>query len=489
MTDVLSRRSLLKAGMVAAGATAIGVPDFWLKPGTAAVMPSGLHIAYGADPGREMVVSWSTPESVRNPRLMLGDAAGAYGSVAPVESVSTPGLGIVQHHARLSGLTPDARYFYQAVHDGGTSPEYAFTTAPPQTAKGHGPVRFTAFGDQGTKAGKVGPVVSTINAFRPDLHLHVGDLSYASNTGGLRVLETASTLVYKPDVWDAWLAAIQPMAAQVPWMPVLGNHEMEPTGSDLGYESYFARFVPPQNGAPTPVGATTWSLKVGNVAFVALDGNDVSAEIVRNHDYLGGAQEAWLEETLRAFRSDPSVDWIVVGFHHCSYCSSSRHGSDAGTRDRWSPIFDQHNVDLVINGHNHLYERTHPVRGGRIGALAPKGAIVRPQTDGTTYIVSGLSSEDEAPPDLSTKPASFVTRYTGIDGGVRLPETTPWSAVVDELSPIVICAEATPRDKFGRSRMKLLGVDAATGLTVDTVTLERRTVGGPVFAGATPQRS
>lgn len=473
MSDILSRRSLLKGAAVTAVATTAG-PVLWTQPSAAATAPSGLHLAYGADPGREMVVSWSTPASVRNPRLLLGDASGQYGSVVSVDSVSSPGLGTVQHHARLTGLSPDTRYFYQAAHDGGASAEFAFTTVAPPASEQARSVRFTAFGDQGTKDGKVAPVLPVISRFDPDLHLHVGDLSYASNTGGLRASESASDLQYHPEIWDTWLGGIEPVAARIPWMPVLGNHEMEPTRSELGYESYFARFVPPGNGVPDPVGPTTWSLRIGNVAFVALDGNDASAEIVRNHDYLGGRQEPWLDATLAAYRSDPQVDWIVVGFHHCAFCSSSRHGSDAGVRDRWTPIFDRHRVDVVINGHNHMYERTHPVRGGQVGAFAPKGGVVHPETDGTTYLVSGLATEDEPLPDYSTSPASFVTTYTGADLGARLPETTPWSAVVDELSPVVICAEATPRDRSGLSRLRITGVDAATGQTVDAVTLERQ---------------
>src|SRR2546430_16290480 len=61
-----------------------------------------------------------------------------------------------------------------------------------------------------------------------------------------------------------------------------------------------------------------------------------------------------------ALRGDPAVDWIVVGFHHCAYCTNTLHGSDAGVR-RWGPLFDRYGVDLLINGHKHCYERTPPV--------------------------------------------------------------------------------------------------------------------------------
>lgn len=466
MDNVLSRRSVLR-GAVALGGAAAASPLLWQQPGYAATPPHGLHLTYGADPGSEMVVSWSTPESVSRPRLLLGDATGSLSEVVAAESRPSPGLKTVQHHARLSGLDPNTSYSYQALHDGAASERFGFSTA--RTGR---PVRFTAFGDQGTSGGKVGPVLDAIERFQPDLHLHVGDLSYASGAGGLRVSEQIDSL-YHPSVWETWLTDIERVAARVPWMPVLGNHEMEPTASDLGYESYFARFTPPATGVAHEAGATTWSMRVGNVGFVALDGNDASAEIPRNHDYLGGDQERWLDATLAELRADDDIDWIVAGFHHCAYCSSVRHGSDAGVRDRWTPLFDRYAVDVVINGHNHMYERTHPVRAGQVTTEAPKNAVIYPAEHGTTYLVSGLAEEDESLPDRSTGPVSGVTYYTGTDFGLRVPEATPWSAVVDELAPVVICVEAGPPNWAGTTRMEIRSVDAATDTVVDALTLVR----------------
>jgi hypothetical protein len=80
--------------------------------------------------------------------------------------------------------------------------------------------------------------------------------------------------------------------------------------------------------------------------------------------YSGGVQTAWLERTLAAGRRDDSVDWIIVQMHQCA-CSSSAtgNGSDLGIRQQWLPLFDRYEVDLVLNGHDHDYERSFPVRG------------------------------------------------------------------------------------------------------------------------------
>ena len=59
-------------------------------------------------------------------------------------------------------------------------------------------------------------------------------------------------------------------------------------------------------------------------------------------------------------------------FHHCAY-STSTHASDGGVRDAWLPLFTKHQVDLVINGHNHVYERTDAVKGGKVGLYGGAG--------------------------------------------------------------------------------------------------------------------
>jgi 3',5'-cyclic AMP phosphodiesterase CpdA len=190
-------------------------------------------------------------------------------------------------------------------------------------------------------------------------------------------------------------------------MSTVGNHEMERNAGELGYDGYLARFRPP-GSASMPV---TYAFRYGNVGFVALDANDVSAEITRNNGYLGEEQDAWLDATLAELRRDPRIEFVVVGFHHCMYCSNAFHGSDGGPRQRWGATFDRHAVDLVINGHNHCYERTHPLRGGEV------------VDGGTVYVTAGGGGQAEYP--TGTYPVSYV--HAG--GGLRVPEPALWSAV------------------------------------------------------------
>jgi Calcineurin-like phosphoesterase len=329
-----------------------------------------------------------------------------------------------------------------------------FRTAPSRPR----PFRFAAFGDMGVNEAAA-QHVALIRQHRPDLAFVVGDLCYADASG--RGEGDGDTQDFR--VWDGWLRQIQPSAGQVPWMTTVGNHEMEAGNGELGYAGYLDRFALPGNGAPgAPV---TYSFVHGNVGFVALDGNDASYEIDHNNGYLGRAQDAWLSARLRQLRADPDVDFVVVGFHNCMYCTNLVHGSDGGNRSRWEPIFDRFRVDLVVNGHNHCYERTHPVRGGLAVQEAPRGSVVD-SSRGTTYLTAGGAGAS------IYRAGGQATSYVIDEGGVRLPESTEWSAVVDNQHSIAF-VDVRPRDRHGVARMRLTAL-ATSGRVVDTVTLRRR---------------
>ena len=129
----------------------------------------------------------------------------------------------------------------------------------------------------------------------------------------------------------------------------------------------------------------------GNVAFIQLDGNDLSAEISENNGYTGGQQTNWLLAQLATYRAGTTVDFVVVYFHNCMYCTNGTHGSDGGVRNVWQPIFDNWNVDLVINGHVHAYERSQPLfNNAPVKQVAGGGSYTNFYTDqGRPYSAVG----------------------------------------------------------------------------------------------------
>jgi hypothetical protein len=216
---------------------------------------------------------------------------------------------------------------------------------------------------------------------------------------------------FDPYVWTSYLSTIEPSSAFTPWMFNTGNHDVELFTSsldadlatvdaygELGYGGHAQRLDMPTNGpGECP---SVYSVSYGNVGIVSADANELSWEIQGLLDYSKGAQASWLRQRLAAFRADPDIDFIVVFFHHCAFSTCNGHSSDGGVRKVLAPLFSEFEVDLAVQGHNHIYERSNPIRydtatntgssSVQATSLSPReAAVVHPQTDGTTYVTVG----------------------------------------------------------------------------------------------------
>ncbi|MDL5203967.1 metallophosphoesterase family protein [Streptomyces sp. ALI-76-A] len=428
-TRLSRRRALVTAGAVAGGAltgcSGDGAPGTATRAGAtaaspsasrvhgSAVVPFGRHLAFGADPRTRMRISWQVPLAVRRPFVRIGTRPDELGRRidAEVRDLHTPGVSGVRPaldqfyvHAALDGLLPGTTYYYGVGHDGfdPASPDHRSTIGSFRTAPAT-PERFvfTAFGDQGVSRAAAANDDLLLRR-EPAFHLHAGDICYANGTG-----RGGRTDGYDPGYWDLFLKQNEPVAASVPWMVTTGNHDMEAWYSPDGYGGQLARWSLPDNGSDPRTAPGVYAFTYGNVAFVALDANDVSYEIPANLGHTGGRQTAWLDRKLAGLRADASVDFIVVFFHHCAYSTSS-HASDGGVREQWLPLFAKHQVDLVINGHNHVYERTDAIRDGEVGRPVPIGASTDPTRDGIVYVTAGGGGRD-----LYGFPAGVPESYEG----------------------------------------------------------------------------
>lgn len=119
--------------------------------------------------------------------------------------------------------------------------------------------------------------------------------------------------------------------------PVPGNHEYldSPTPA-AGYFSYFGSRAHGPNG--------WYSYDIGDWHLIALNSANGSAPST--------AQLNWLEADLAA---DSKVCQLAY-WHHPRWSSGTTHGSDADMAGFWSKLIAAH-ADLVLNGHEHQYER------------------------------------------------------------------------------------------------------------------------------------
>jgi hypothetical protein len=411
----LSRRQVLAAGGTGLlAATATPARAATARRGARAAAgdgtPEQVHLTWGDDPATSVVVSWASPGPAARPQVRIGQRVIAAETRPYTDGIS--GETVWTYHARVGGLRPGARYAYAVTADNDDDAADPFSATFRTAPQGRAPFRFTSFGDLGTpntdwvlSYGQSAYAVEAVESFEPLFHLLNGDLSYANLNPAVQ-----------PQVWRDFGDNNEVSAANRPWMPCLGNHEVEFGNGPQGFTSYLTRYTLPDNTVPGFNGRW-YALRVGSVLFVSLDADDVvyqdagafvagpaalePAASAGNEPiepgtsfyirgYSGGAQTAWLERTLAAGRRDESVDWIVVQMHQCAASSSARgNGSDLGIRQDWLPLFDRYGVDLVLSGHDHDYERSFPLRGadsdaGRVPATGAVVNTLRPRPVTTT---------------------------------------------------------------------------------------------------------
>jgi len=187
-----------------------------------------------------------------------------------------------------------------------------------------GSIRFAVIGDTGSGSEKQQQVADMMvryrTAFPFDFVLMMGDNLYGGETP--KDFEKKFSNVYKPL-----------LDAKINFYATLGNH-------DLPLQIYYENF--------NMNGKEYYRFKKGNVAFYSLNSN-----------YMDKKQVQWLENEL----AKDTSDWKVCFFHHPPYSSARKHGSDGQLREIVEPIFLKYGVNLVLTGHDHVYEHIKPQRG------------------------------------------------------------------------------------------------------------------------------
>ena len=187
-----------------------------------------------------------------------------------------------------------------------------------------GSVRFAAIGDTGSGSSKqreVGDMMIQFRALFPfEFVLMMGDNMYGGETP--EDFQKKFALPYKALLDN-----------QVKFYATLGNHDQ---ALQVNYENFNMN------------GKEYYRFKKGNVSFYSLNSN-----------YMDPKQVKWLEDEL----AKDTSEWKICFFHHPPYSSAKAHGSDSQLRDVVEPIFLKHGVNVVLTGHDHVYERIKPQKG------------------------------------------------------------------------------------------------------------------------------
>lgn len=187
-----------------------------------------------------------------------------------------------------------------------------------------GSVRFAVIGDTGSGTAKqhdVGDMMVKYRALFPfEFVLMMGDNMYGGEAP--QDFEKKFAEPYRALLDD-----------KVKFYATLGNHDQ---ALQVNYQNFNMN------------GKEYYRFKKGNIAFYSLNSN-----------YMDKKQVKWLEDEL----AKDTSEWKICFFHHPPYSSAKAHGSDGQLREVVEPIFVKYGVNVVLTGHDHVYERIKPQKG------------------------------------------------------------------------------------------------------------------------------
>jgi hypothetical protein len=267
------------------------------------------------------------------------------------------------HSIFVQNLAPATRYGVTVRARG--AQEYGALTTSPREDSG-APFRFLIYGDNRTDDIAHAAVVRAMVAAKSDFLVHTGDFV---DEGGSAAQ------------WQTFFDIEAPLLRDRCLFSCVGNHELV-DGAGIEYVRYFGPAEPPvvlpkpapslggrPRAIPLPIDAgepplslaqLSGSFRWSNARFFLVNGMV---------DYAAGPTRAWLENALSDSDNEAGLVWRIVVVHHGPW-SSGPHGNNARLHDGKIPdLLRAHKVDLVISGHDHLYDRG--------------------SSDGIAYLVSG----------------------------------------------------------------------------------------------------
>lgn len=311
--------------------------------------PRHVHLGLMTDPKTSIVAQWRTvDDTTRATTMRYGVGANLSESelTQTVEGIefAYASLGSEYpriHQVHLCDLTPGTAYSYQVGSPGYYSPVYTFRTAPDVVANPDAEVVIGFVGDSRGGYDIWSQLVGLLQQRMPDLMLYSGD---------------AVTIGISQDEWEPFLERGEPLFARAPIVIAHGNHEV----NAINFYSQFAM----------PGDQETFGFDYGHAHITVANDTPVA------FSEIGGK----IRDAIQAdFAASTNARWKML-MHHQPMWSASNHGSNLTLQAMWGPLVDQHAIDLVLNGHEHEYEVTKPLRGGEVQAS---------NADGTVYVIAG----------------------------------------------------------------------------------------------------
>jgi hypothetical protein len=389
MPHSLSRRQFLRSaggitflalspvgrGLFAATDAPVALPLFtalpYVQPG-----PNG-QLKAGAEAVR---LAWQTEPREADFTVEFGrdDKYGRTAAVARTQRSYPAGVepaGRYNYVVTFEQLDLATEYHYRVKGNGTVIATGYFTTRQPRGGK----IRFAAFGDNCNGDPSDHAIAYQVYQAHPDFVMNTGDNVYENG------LDSQYSNYFFP-IFNADVAALDkggPLLRSVPFYTVIANHDLNTTDPvtkhpcanfDLHPDAlaYYTNFHLPLNGPKVNHPTTTrgdaarladfqacagerfprmanYSYDYGDAHFLCLDANT----------YVDATDEdlqAWVKADLAA----TDAKWKIIVYHQPAFNAGAQHYKEQQMRPL-CPLFEAHGVDLVLSGHEHIYQRNRPL--------------------------------------------------------------------------------------------------------------------------------
>lgn len=365
------------------------------------LLPTQVTMTLGGNPQTDRNFRWYTGTNVTSGTVQVATDADFQNIVAEAqatsEQVTKPktqlNLGLVttygtqqaeRHSASVTGLDDGASYYYRVgdKENGWWSDAFPFSTGDASDADD----AFTFINVNDSQ----GMVEADYDVYKNTLAAADATFSTAAFTvhGGDFVDDGANE-----DYWTWALDDANGVAQGMSMTPAAGNHEAK---SDVEGITDANPIVSHFNLANVPAGqdlssGVYYSYVYKNATFVVLNTNDLVAD-----EGLSQAQYDWAYDTL----ANAGTQWKIVLMHKSPYSNGS-HQSDsdvAAIRSQIDALAAACDVDLVLSGHDHVYNRTPFLSRGEAQDVAKETQTYEGQNyetalnpNGTAFVIAGTA--------------------------------------------------------------------------------------------------
>lgn len=346
--------------------------------------PEALFLTWQNDPTTTMTIDWHTVpgEKVRPPALLYREKDSDREWKKTVGTLHAfPYTSRTISRVELTGLNPGTMYEFQIGPPASErypfvpSKTYAFRTMPDQLDE---PIRVAVGGDNGVWTGF--PVIA-YQAMQHDIDFVAlgGDLAYSD--GGDRDWRTDDEGFLYPyggeakSRWIDWFDIVNDQLITeegrvIPVLTGIGNHEVWRAYTHR-HEQYQQTDEWRERIAPFYYNLFAFP---GQPGYAVLDFSDYMSWIFLDSGHsnpVEGEQTAWLEQVL-AERTN--VSHVYPIYHIASFPTVRNFDSEIQTvmRKKWGSLFEQYNIEVAFENHDHTYKRTYPIRNGEID---PEGVV------------------------------------------------------------------------------------------------------------------